>query len=98
MTNDLNASVTRRDIQNVAGVGVYAVLSVLAVTTLVGSETLFTGIALAWALSGMMHLPFWATTFVEGVAAVLAILATVKIGHMAWRAERILASAPATAD
>lgn len=95
MTNDLNASVTERDVQHIAGVSIYAVLSVLAVTTLVGSETLFTGIALAWALSGLMHLPFWATTVVEGLVAALAILATLKIGHMAWRAERALAPAKA---
>jgi hypothetical protein len=76
---------------------VYAVLTVLAVIVLVGSEVMATSWAFIWAVSGLMDIPREAAMALQAIAMTAAIAATAKMGQLAWRAERGLMNTPAMA-
>lgn len=68
-------------------INITAILSVLAIALIVGSETLFTSFALAWALTSLMHLAPLFSYPLFGMALILAMVATAFFARLAWQAE-----------
>jgi hypothetical protein len=68
-------------------IGITGVVSVFAIALMVGSETLFTFFALAWAVANQTHMAPVFSYLLFGLSAVTALLATGFMTRLAWQSE-----------
>ncbi|GJL98253.1 MAG: hypothetical protein DHS20C06_20700 [Hyphobacterium sp.] len=82
LSSHLSASGQRNRIISITGL-----VTVFAIALLVGSESLFTFFALAWAVSSQTHAAPIFSYFLFGLSAAAALLATGFLTRMAWQSE-----------
>ncbi|MEE2525582.1 hypothetical protein V0U79_04330 [Hyphobacterium sp. HN65] len=68
-------------------IDITAILSVVAIALIVGSETLFTSFALVWAVTSQMHLAPLFSYPLFAAALIVALGATGFLARLAWQSE-----------